>query len=224
MTATITVVGGQKGGTGKSMITGNLAACFARKGAKVGIIDTDYSQNTTDKWHIARSGQPDAARIDCEVRTGRDMDVQLDAWLDEYDHIFVDTNGSDSYELRKALTRANWFITPVKPHPSDNWTLGTIEALLVGAREVNPELRGRVVLSCVTTHPARRDLELKATLAALETFKELRGLLCGTIISDRTAYPDAWGAGRSVTELRVGRDSRSAMDEIDKLYSEIYTS
>ncbi|MEX3929799.1 AAA family ATPase [Paraburkholderia sp. BR10936] len=222
MTAIITTVGGQKGGTGKSMITGNLAACAARLGARVGVIDTDFSQNTTDKWHISRSNQPAAAPIDCTVRTGPDMEAQLDEWLDAdaYDHIFIDTNGSDSYELRKALTRSHWFLSPIKPQPADNWTLGTVESLLLGAREFNPQLRCRVIVSCAPTHAGRRAMEIRSTLQALKQYPALE--VCRTVISDRAAYLRAWLAGQGVTELASAKLTTDAMEEVSKLHQEIY--
>jgi chromosome partitioning protein len=221
MTAIITAVGGQKGGTGKSMVTGNLAVCAARSGARVGIIDTDYSQNTIDKWHIARGSRENVAPIECVIRTGADVDAQLDEWRDTFDYIFIDTNGSDSYELRKSLTYADWFISPIRPQPSDNWTLGTVHSLYMQAREINHTLRCRIVISIAPTHRGRRDVEVGSTLGAIRQYPGLE--VCRTVISDRSAYLRGWLTGQGVTELTSASLARDAIEEINTLHQEIYS-
>ena len=50
MPAHIAVIGGQKGGTSKSTIAQNLAVALTARGERVGIIDTDNTQNTSLVW------------------------------------------------------------------------------------------------------------------------------------------------------------------------------
>jgi chromosome partitioning protein len=220
MPAIITAIGGQKGGTGKSMLTGNLAACLATSGARVGIIDTDFSQNTVDKWHIARCSNSNIAAIECCIRTGGDIDTQLDEWRETMDYVFVDTNGSDSYELRKALTYADLFLSPIRPQASDNWTLGTVHSLYLGAREVNEALQCRIVISIAPTHSGRRSVEVGSTLGAIAQYPEL--VVCQTVISDRSAYVRGWLDGHGVVELNPAALTRDAIGEIRTLYEELY--
>lgn len=223
MAATVTAVGGQKGGVGKSMIAGNLAVCLAIAGYRVGVIDTDYSQNTTDHWHRARAAQDNVPAIACESgekATGDNLIPLIERWSEQYDHVLIDTNGSDNYELRTALGYARHFITPLQPLPSDAWTAGAIERLYLEACEINPALSGLLVLSLVNTHPGGRKIELEATREALDAYPGLPR--AKTLISKRAAWWRAWAVGLGVTELKPSRDTQDAILEANQLYQEVY--
>jgi chromosome partitioning protein len=223
MSATITVIGGQKGGTGKSNLAGNLAARLARDGARVVIVDTDMSQNTSDAWQAMRATNDALPFVECEIqvcddddRNGAKMAGALDALAARFDHVLIDTGGADSSELRVALTKAHWFVSPVKPAPADMWTLKKIHALLLAARRFNPALRAKVVLSIAPTNPKRG--EAKAAQTFIARFPELE--LCRAVIRDRAAYLRAYGQGRGVIEYAP--TDVAAIAEINQLASEIF--
>ena len=218
MTATITVVGGQKGGSGKSTIAHNMAVALARGGARVAMIDTDMSQNTTDKWHAARSAGEVEPRIHCEIQTGAEIEQLIDGFAAQFDHVVIDTGGADSQELRIALTKADLFVSPLKPAPADLWTLKTVHMLLIKAHRLNPRLSGRVVLTMAPTNRLRG--ETAAAENVIKQFPELA--LCRTIIRDRAIYLRALGEGRGVLEYAPSKLTREAIAEVTELHQEIY--
>jgi chromosome partitioning protein len=217
MPAHIAVIGGQKGGTSKSTITQNLAVALTANGARVGIIDTDNTQNTSLVWSDARAGDSSLEVIHCEDADAGTLGGLLTAWRDRFTHVIVDTGASDSEELRSALLRANTFITPTRPNQADLWTVERAEQLYRDAHRFNERLRAWVVVTQASSiHPQRA--ELAAAAAFIKQYPELQ--LARAVIRDRAAYSRALGEGRGVLEYSP-RDEK-AIAEINLLFTELY--
>jgi chromosome partitioning protein len=217
MAAHIAVIGGQKGGTSKSTLAQNLAVALTGRGHRVGIIDTDNTQNTSLVWSETRKGDSSLASIMCTDADAGTLPGLLTAWREQFSHIIVDTGASDSEELRSALLRADIFITPTRPNQADLWTVERADQLYRDARKLNKRLRAWIVISQASaTHPQRA--ELAAAAAFIGNYPELT--LARAIIRDRAAYPRALGEGRGVLEYSP-RDEK-AIAEINLLSAELY--
>jgi chromosome partitioning protein len=218
MPAHIAVIGGQKGGTSKSTIAQNLAVALTGRGHRVGVIDTDNTQNTSLVWSESRAADSTLAEIRCEDADAGTLGGMLTAWREQYSHIIVDTGASDSEELRTALLRADIFISPTQPNQADLWTVARVDQLYHDARRINKRLRAWVVLSrASSTHPQRVELAA-AEKFITTTYPELR--LSRAIIRDRASYPRALGEGRGVLEYSP-RDEK-AIAEVNLLTAELY--
>ena len=217
MTAHIAVIGGQKGGTSKSTLTQNLAVALALRGFRVGIIDTDNTQNTSLVWSDTRGTDAGLPIIHCTDADAGTLAGLLTAWSEQFTHVLVDTGASDSEELRSALLRADMFITPTRPNQADLWTVERANQLYRDARGFNRRLRAWIIISQASaTHPQRA--ELAAASAFIGKYPELQ--LARAIIRDRAAYPRALGEGRGVLEYSP-RDEK-AIAEINLLTAELY--
>jgi chromosome partitioning protein len=217
MTAHIAVIGGQKGGTSKSTIAQNLAVALAGRGHRVGIIDTDNTQNTSLVWSDTRAVDEALAAIPCEDADAGTLGGLLSAWGERFSHVIVDTGASDSEELRSALLRADIFITPTRPNQADLWTVERADQLYRAARDVNKRLLAWVVISqASSTHPQRAEIAAAANF--IKRFPNLK--LTRAIVRDRAAYSRALGEGRGVLEYSP-RDDK-AIAEINHLFAELY--
>ena len=92
------LVGGEKGGSGKSCLAQNLAVYFARdKQAIVLMIDCD-PQRTTSDWIQARNATPSLPAINCIQLYGKIRNDLL-SLNQHYDYVVVDCGGV-GYELK----------------------------------------------------------------------------------------------------------------------------
>lgn len=188
---TVTVIGGQKGGTGKSTIATNLAVAFVKQGRSVVLLDAD-KQATSANWFDVR-GVSDLA---CIQKQGK-LFALLQDIEQRYDEVIVDAGGYDSVELRTALPAADALYSPVRASQSDLWTLDAMQDLMSEAREMNPALRPYLLLSMVPTNP--RVSEKAEARALLDKFSEWT--VCESMLSERKAFRDAMFEGRGVLEL-----------------------
>lgn len=194
----IYVIGGQKGGTGKSTVATNLAVSLTRRGRSPLLVDADR-QLTASHWSAERQSGT-LTPITTVQKTGK-LFRDLQALSERFEDVIVDAGGYDSVELRTALVAADHLYSPVKASQSDLWTLEAMSQLLGEARELNPRLGAHLLLSMAPTHPTRR-----ATQDALGLLSQYEAFdICRTVIRQRTAFEDAMRQGRGVVELADGK-------------------
>jgi chromosome partitioning protein len=136
----IIVIGGIKGGAGKSTIAANLAARRAIE-SNVLLVDGD-EQETTTLWAATRSENlpqqnSNLTCIQLRGRAARDEVLKLSA---HYQDVLIDVGGRDTTTQRAALTIANLVLLPLPPRGPDIWTLDKVAELLEEVRTVNPDL------------------------------------------------------------------------------------
>lgn len=189
------VIGGTKGGTGKSTLATNLCVGLALGGRQVMLVDSDR-QATARLWSDVRAGDealPPVLTVQKQgklYKTLRDLEQR-------YDDVVVDAGGFDSVELRTALVAAEVLYSPVRASQSDLWTLEDMSTLVGSARDLNEPLRAVLVLSMAPTNPAVREVEqARLLLAEYPVFEVARTVLC-----DRKVYRDAMFRGMGVLEL-----------------------
>ena len=98
----ITVFGGEKGGTGKTTLATNIAAMLALRGKDVLLLDTDR-QGTASFWATVREEEKIEPRVACVQKFGKGLPAQVRDLAERYDEIIIDAGGRDSMELRYAL-------------------------------------------------------------------------------------------------------------------------
>lgn len=214
----IVLVGGEKGGTGKSTLATNLCAWLAAGGRDVLLLDADR-QSTSANWAAERQHRrvnQEAAPVHCVQRYGVDaLYAAIDDLRKRYEEIVIDAGGRDSGELRTALALADKFYAPAKASQSDLWTIDHLAVLVDHARASNRRLDARVLISMAPTNP-RINEEREAT----EMLAEFTGRLALSpcVTRERKAYRDAMGEGKGVVEL----SDPKASSEIAAIAEEIY--
>jgi chromosome partitioning protein len=96
------LVGGEKGGTGKSTVAINLAVEFAKTGQHVLLVDCDKQQTAADFAERRNVGEREPALIATSVR-GSQVKTAVADFSRRYDVVIVDSGGQDSIELRSAM-------------------------------------------------------------------------------------------------------------------------
>ena len=191
----ILLIGGQKGGTGKSTIATNIAAALAQEGKDVLLIDGNAMQGTASNW-AERRDSSDWPKVPCIEKSGN-LNAALKDLQSRYEHIIVDTGGQDSREFRTALVAADRIITPIRPSQADAETLLYVGDVVAQAKDINPALKAFVLITNAPSHPA---IKLVEETQELITDLNLFSLL-STVIYHRKAYMDALLLGAGVTEI-----------------------
>ncbi len=212
----ITVFGGEKGGTGKTTLAINIAAMLAMKGKDVLLLDTDR-QGTASFWATVREEENIEPRVACVQKFGKGLPAQVRDLAERYDEIIIDAGGRDSMELRYALGVADRAYIPVQPFQFDIWTIRQMDTLVEMAKGLNEELAAFIVLNRVATNPAIREDRETREFITRENFQHLT--LAESMIRDRIAFRKAARDGLAVVEY--GQD-RKAVNEMNQLYEEIY--
>ena len=208
----ILLLGGEKGGTGKSTLATNLAAWLAVQGCDVLLVDTDV-QRTAANWVDRRHLLSNVPAVHCAERRGNVFHALRDL-AKRYEQVIVDAGGRDSEELRTALVAAHQVYVPLRASQPDLETSLHMNELITLARGMNSTLEARVLISMAPTNPS-----IKETADARELLQELSALLPSAVtISERKVYRDAMTEGRGACEL----DNDKARAEIAALAGEIY--
>ena len=211
----IILIGGEKGGTGKTTIATNLAAMRALAGRDVLLIDTD-PQGSANYWVQSRDELEILPRVACVQKFGKGLAAEVRDLVKRYQDIIIDAGGRDSVELRAAMVVAHKAYIPIQPSQFDIWTLNKMDVLVEGSKEFNPDLQARVIISRSSTNPSVHESDVAVEL--LNDFANLS--LANTGIKDRIAYRKAASGGLGVSELKP-KDAK-AVEEMDALYKEAF--
>ena len=211
----ILVVGGTKGGSGKTLLASNLTVLRARAGSDTLLIDADEQSSAMDFTRQRQrrlNGEPGYTAI--QTREA-DVAVQVRHMAGKYRDIVIDVGGRDTASQRAALAVAEMLIIPFAPTSVDLWTVDTVVALLIEARAFNPHLRAYAMIN--KAFPRGSD-----NTDAAEMLKEYpeHWTYLETPIGTRKALSNAFGGGYAVTEYQP-RDAK-AIAEIMALYRHIF--
>jgi chromosome partitioning protein len=225
----VVVFGGQKGGTGKTALSINMAVCAQKRGRDVLLFNAD-EQPSVEEWAEARAQLAEARpelghkAIDCVARRG-DIAATLKSLSARYDWVFVDAAGAKDPTLASALVAASYLVSPFIPSKCDLNTAGAINHLVEVVRAVNPLLETCAVLSKCDPHVHVREREQMAACEQLEPFQNLPVLASRVFF--RKPFQYAYAAALGVVEYadspnsKVRKGAEQSVAELWRLYTEI---
>jgi chromosome partitioning protein len=158
----ILLLGGEKGGTGKSTLATNMAVHLTRAGRDVLLLDADR-QGTASNWTTERAEHQKLPQVVCVQRYGNLFQTVKDL-ARRYQEVIIDAGGRDSEELRSAMVIANKFYSPFRPSQGDLWTAEHLASLVTMARGLNPSLEVFAVLSLAPTNPRIQEIQEASAL------------------------------------------------------------
>lgn len=211
----IVVIGGIKGGSGKTTLASNLTVMRALFGKKVLLVDADEQRSASD-WAEHRESLGITTPWTTIQLAGPSVRTEIIKMRDHYDEIIVDTGGRDTTSQRAALTIADILIAPFQPRSLDVWTIGKLSTLLEEVRIVNPKLKGIAVIN-------RADPQGSDNHDAMEIIKESDHVQClPNTIGQRKAFANAAAEGLGVVELKL--HDKKALYEINQLCDSIFNN
>ncbi len=211
----IILIGGQKGGCGKTNLATNLAAYFVGKSVDLILLDTDKAQNSSAKWAARRRSREDVSKVNSALAYDDIRDTAIDL-SERYELVIVDAGGRDSMEFRTALTVADICLTPFAPSQHDIDTLPLVNDLISQAKTFNTKIKAFAVLSNCPQNKQAREKRLANIGDVFEELPEF--ILLESQIINRIAYTDSASSGKGVTEMT----DKKAAEEIKNLAGEIY--
>jgi len=210
----IVLIGGEKGGVGKSTLATNLAAMRVLAGHDVLLVDTD-KQGSASSWAAIRA-ETDRPRVTCMSKFGKGLQHDLLDMAKRYGDLIVDAGGRDSVELRSAMVVADVVYVPIRPSQPDIWSLETMDALVAQAAAINEGLKGVVIINGASPNPVVQ--EAAETRELLTQFENLR--LGDNVVRDRIVFRKAFRDGLAVPEF-MPLDAKGT-EEISSFYTEVF--
>ncbi|EKY3915866.1 AAA family ATPase [Cronobacter sakazakii] len=210
----ITVVGGNKGGSGKTTTASNLAIALAHEGHDVCLLNGDL-QRTAAKHHAEREASGIEPTFTL-IEKFDNLTQTLRGLNEKYDHVIVDVAGRNSREFITSGVVADQIIAPLQCSQPDLDTLTELAQQIEAMRDLNPELKVYCLQSMATTNPVLRGNERKEFLEYLEEFPTIETLQ--TVICFRKVYRDCMSNGTGVVET----NNEAAKAEIMQLMKEVF--
>lgn len=211
----IVLIGGEKGGTGKTTIVTNLAAMRMQQINEILLIDTD-KQGSASSWASVRDQNTEIKRVLSVQKFGNTINNEIRALHTKYNDILIDAGGQNSQELRASMLVAEKMYIPIQAGQFDVWTLGLMDQLVSQVKTFNPHLKAMVLINRASTNPSTTEIE--EIFQVMSEFENLT--LSAAILKERIAYRKAAKEGLSVVELN--KQDPKATDEMQFLYNEIY--
>jgi chromosome partitioning protein len=212
----IIVIGGEKGGTGKTTLVTNLVAHHVNQGKDPLLVDTD-KQGSASAWTATRD-TGSLKRVPSVQKFGSALRNELLELAKRYDDIFVDAGGRDHPELRAAILAAHRIYIPLRPGQFDVWTVPRMSELIEESRLYNPALEAYFVINAASTNPKVKDAE-----ETMEILQDIEGIqICRTVIRKRRSFEKAPVNGMAVTELEAPNRDEKAIQELTDFYQEIF--
>lgn len=210
----ITVVGGTKGGSGKSTIATNIAIMLSTAGHDVLLVDADDQETATDFTNLREATRPNGAGYTCVALTGAAVRSGVQRLAPKHAHVIIDTGGRDTVSQRAALSICDTYLVPFAPRSFDVWTLDKVAELVEEARAVNDRLRALAFIN-------RADPRGNENAEAAELIRSKPALeFVPASLGTRKAYANAAASGLSVTELRP--QDPKASEEIATLFGHLF--
>ena len=186
----------QKGGTGKTTLSANLAVLWSNSHYKVAVIDGDQQKSLTN-WIEARKkyyGEGDIG-IDAFPFNAHSLAEDIKKIKRKYNFIIIDSPPSITYDTIQIVKNADRIFVPVQPSPVD--LMATIPFLNLSKQERKKPI---VVLNRVMPR-------VRLTEAMILRLRYAGAKISRSRISSKIIYAETFSAGRGVVDISVNSDS-----------------
>lgn len=199
----VIVLASQKGGSGKTTLTGHLAIAAELAGNRPAVlIDTDPQGSLAAWWNVRKAESPAFA-----TSTVADLPKTLDDLKAAgFSLAFVDTPPAIAEAIKAVIEKADFVLIPTRPSPHDLRAVGNTVGIV--------QEKAKPFAFVVTQSKPNTRLTVQA-MAALSA----HGAVAPAVIHDRIDYAASMIDGRTVQE--TDRNSRSAA-EVEELWEFVY--
>ena len=197
--ANVVVFASQKGGSGKTTLSGHIAVEAERAGdGPVALIDTDPQGSLAKWWNARTSATPAYARVSIgELEAGiRHLEKS------GFKLIVIDTPPAVTESIAGVVRHADLVVVPTRPSPHDLRAVGPTVDIV--------ESFSKPLVFVVNSATARARITGETAVALSQ-----HGVVAPVTIHHRTDFAASMIDGRTVGE--INEDSKSA-DEVSKLW------
>ena len=186
----------QKGGSGKTTLSANLAVLWSNSGYKVAVIDAD-AQNSLTYWLEARKkyyGEDDIGitSYNFDVRNLKEEIKQIKS---KYNFIIIDSPPSITFDTIQIIKASDRVFVPVQPSPLD--LMATVPFInLVKQEKKNPIIFLNRVMPRV-----------RLTDAMILRLRYAGAKIARSRISSKVLFAETFFVGRGVIDISVTSDA-----------------
>lgn len=213
METKVIAVVNQKGGSGKTTLSMQLAGSLARRKQSVLVIDADPQATATRCAAAATDESPFPAAVVGMGAANNKVHREVSKFIDKYDFIIIDTPpAAEAQVTQSSLLIADLALIPVIPSPYDLWATVQIKQAIEAAKTINENLQVRLVINqCQPNTTLAKD--------SMDVLPEFGLDVCKTYLRQRTVYRQSAAFGQSVHQF--GKKAKEAILEIENLTNEI---
>ncbi len=188
----------QKGGSGKTTITGHLAVVAERmKCGPVAIIDTDPQGSLSEWWNERQAKTPlfakaSLATLGDDLQRLKDTGIKL---------VFIDTPPAITRANQTVIAKADMVIIPTRPSPHDLRAVGATIDLVEAAK--------KPMLFTINGATMRAKLTGEAAIVLSQ-----HGTVAPSILHNRQEFAASMIDGRTVVETNPGGKSSKEIEEL----------
>lgn len=206
----ITVFANGKGGVGKSTQSTAFAWECMLEGLKVLLVDAD-PQRSILEWAEHRGIDfPNGINIMGMAQKNLHRDIQ--AYLEDYDHIVIDSPGRFTDITRSAIIASDVVIMPCKLSQRDAWAAMDVVDLISEAQIFKPSIKGAFLINMKTPNT-----RLSKSIPDILREENINMPLLRTEICKREVYAEC-GNGLALQEVTKSSPARK---EVTDVYFEI---
>ena len=186
----------QKGGSGKTTLSANLAVLWSNSGYKVAVIDAD-AQNSLTYWLEARKkyyGENDIGITSYNLDV-RNLKEEIKQIKSKYNFIIIDSPPSITFNTIQIIKASDRVFVPVQPSPLD--LMATVPFLkLVIQEKKNPIIFLNRVMPRV-----------RLTDAMILRLRYAGAKIARSRISSKVLFAETFSVGRGVIDISVTSDA-----------------
>ena len=185
----------QKGGTGKTTLSANIAVLWSNSNYKVAVIDAD-KQKSLSNWLEARKkyyGENDIGLHYYPFEAFSSIDDK-NAIKRKYDFIIIDSPPSITYDTIQIVKNSDRVFVPVQPSPVD--LMATIPFLNLVKQEKKKAI---VILNRVMQRARLTD-------AMIMRLRYAGAKIARSRVSSKVIYAETYSVGRGVVDISVNTD------------------
>ena len=186
----------QKGGSGKSTLSANLAVLWSNSGYKVAVIDADPQKSLT-YWLSERKKYYGADDIGINSYNFdiRSLAEEVKKIKRKYDFIIIDSPPAITFETLQIIKASNGVFVPVQPSPLD--LMATLPFLQIAREEKKKPL---IILNRVMPRA-------KLTDAMILRLRYSGAKIARSRISSKVIFAESFAVGRGVIDINVTSDA-----------------
>ncbi|ALP52851.1 cobyrinic acid a,c-diamide synthase [Candidatus Tenderia electrophaga] len=209
MSSAVISISNQKGGTGKTTLTMNLAAGLARRGRTL-VVDADPQGSALQWAGLSSDEKPFPVSV---IAVADNLGREVGRFAEDYQYVLIDCPPTLETEVTRAAMRiADTVLIPTLPSPVDLWASLRLANAIEEVKLRNPRLAAYILVN---------QLEPRSALSqgmkqALEEF-DIPAL--NSHLRRRAIYRNAALEGLSV--YCMGKRGEPAAAEIDAIIEEV---